>query len=880
MEQLSAFAAGDKINDGLDDPDITSRFPSLKEQEENLSVLSALGEEEDMDYLFNAAKRTDLDQNATKLARLVLASNLISQYNGPGELLDGLRKFIVSELGATSFIGSADDVMDYEEAEPEHEEKHIAYYGMENQTQEFKTSIVFSPETSLPDFENQVNIIMRAICGFLNAKGGILWIGVSDSGYAHGIAADLKELNCGIDKYERILRQNIVNIFGKDVNGTIGVEFVKDGEFDICKVTIPSYPRPVAIHNEFFQRQGNETRIIKGNDLVLFVERKMMEKQPSAALPEKSPAGQPVPDVPVPEVPEEEPAAPEATPALSPDLSVWLNTFIDGTFVLSDAPIEDRRILYSVALPEDDIDGYSMLLCYDDGTVNRIPVSCIVNKKRNYYYNNGVFKGASFMEAILAREQLFLVLSSAGDTIACCPVNGIQAQTMLGMKGSVVTSSVPPGATWSLSSSPEAVAESATEPTAEEECTPSKPVTAREKILLCVSQGRTAELRAWLEGIREEEVWEVRQAVAEIYGSRSFEDGNFWPLTLALLEGNAKLFRKPIADAVRYYSDCKGMVCTEEQFNHAVELFLSDSDKVHQGMDFLIPFKSQLTRKTKETLVANAGYINSPDGFRTLFFLLGASFQEKLNVLEKLEDNLAAQFVTYEVLSNDEEENGIWHVQSAKNLNAVLDAMRESYGGNIVYNLIRKTVFHEDADLSDREAEELAASGYEGIARMVASKEAKERESQAIKDMPLYVGKDIPFTVNKICGNHYFILHAGYRALLPIRYATASYKEGEDLSATVVKCFPKNKLFLVTQKPANAGQLIVIPVVNVGDILEVRFGISASSGAIVPSIQGYPYLRIEIEDYPRDFDYKKKYRAEVIGSHFTFCKLALKDSII
>lgn len=878
MEQLSAFAAGDKIDDTLDDPDITSRFPSLKEQEENLSVLSALGDVEDMDYLFNAAKRTDLDPNATKLARLVLASNLISQYDGPGDVLDGIRKFIVSEIGATSFIGTANDVMEYEDAEPEQEEKRVTYYGAENQTQEFKTSIVFSPETSLPDFENQINIIMRTICGFLNAKGGILWIGVSDSGYAHGIAADLKELNCGIDKYERIIRQNIVNLFGKDVNGTVGIEFVKDGEFDICKVTIPSYPRPVAIHNEFFQRQGNETRIIKGNDLVLFVERKMLEKLPTAAVTEKSPAEQPASIALTPIDPDKKAMTKEAAPTPSPVLSVWLNTFIDGTFVLSDSPVEDRRILYSVALPEEGLDGYSLLLCYDDGTVNRVPINSIVNKKRNYYYNNGVYKGASFMDALLAKDQVFLVLSfpSSSAPAACCPVDGIPAQTMLGMKGSTVTQTVPGGAIWSLSLVPIAVSE----PSVEKEPAPAEPTSTHDRILVWVSQGRQAELRAWLEGIREEEVKEVRQAVAEIYGSHSFENESFWPLTIALLEGNAKLLRKPIADAVRSYSGCEGMVCTEEQINHVVDLLLSDSEKVHQGLDFLIPFKSLLTRKAKEALVANAGYINSPEGFHTLFFLLGATFQEKLNVFEKLEDNLAAQFVTYEVLSNDEEENGIWHVQSAGNLDSVLDAMRRSYGGNIVYNLIRKTVFHEDAGLSDREAEELVAGGYEGIARLVAMKDAQDRESQAIQDMPSYIGKEFPFTVKKICRNHYFILHAGYRALLPIKFATASYEEGDDLFATVVKCFPKNKLFLVTQKPANAKQLEAIPVVNVGDIVEVRFGISANSGVVVPSIQGYPYLRIEIVDYPRNFDYKKKYRAEVVGTHLTFCKLVLKESII
>ena len=870
MEQLSAFAAGERIDDSLDDPDITSRFPSLKEQEESLSVLSALGEPEDMDYLFNTAKRTDLDPNATKLARLVLASNLISQYDGPGDLLDGLRKFIVSELGATSFISAADDVMDYEESEPEHEEKPATYYGTETQTQEFKTSIVFSPETSQPDFDNQVNIIMRTICGFLNAKGGVLWVGVTNSGYAHGIAADLQELDCNIDKYERILRQHIVNLFGKDVNGTIGFEFVKDGEFDICKITIPSYPRPVAIHNEFFQRQGNETRIIKGNDLVLFVERKMLEKQPPAAAMEKIPAEAPVTGEDAAETHDVFPSS------SSPSLSAWLNTFIDGTFVLSENHIEDRRILYSVALPEENMDGYSLLLCYDDGTVNRVPVNDIVNKKRNYYYNNGVFKGASFMDAFLAEDRQFIVLSSSGSPVACCPVSEIPAQTMLGMKGAPLQEAIPAQAAWSLSSTPE-VALAATAP--EAPSTP-RPLSPRDKLVLWVKEGRQSELHAWLENLREEEVKEVRQVVAEMYSSRSFEDDDFWPLTIALLEGNAKLLRKPIADAVKSYSDCEGLTCSGDQMSHAVELLLSDNDKVHQGMDFLIPFKSQLTTESKETLVSNAKYINSPEGFHTLFFLLGASFQEKLNIFEKLEDNLAAQFVTYEVLSNDEEENGIWHVQSAANLDAVLGAMRKSYGGRIVYNLIRKSVFHEDADINDKEAEELAASGFEGISRMVSLKEAKDRDNQFIQDMPSFVGKELPFTVNKVCSNHYFILSHNYRALLPIKFSKDSYAEGDEISAKVLKAFTKSKFFLVTQKPATSKQLEAIPIVNIGDFVEVRFSISPSTGIVVPSVQGYPFLHADVVDYPRDFDYKKKYRAEVVGTHFTSCKLVVREPII
>ena len=879
LEQLSAFAAGDKINDDLDKPDITSRFPSLKEQEENLTILSAFGVEDDLDYLFNAAKRTDCNPNATKLARLVLASNLIIQNDGPDDLLDGLRKFIVSELGATSFIGSADDVMDYEEPEQEQEGKSVSFFGAENQTQEFKTSIVFNPETSIPDFDNQISTIMKTICGFLNAKGGVLWIGVNDSGFAHGIAADLKELNCSLDKYERILRQNIVNLFGKDVNGTISFEFVKDGEFDICKITIPSYPRPIAIHNEFFQRQGNETRIIKGNDLVLFVERKMLEKQPVSTTNEKPQFEQPSDEAQLSSTIQDSIPSQEVSPDSSLTLSVWLNTFIDGTFVLSNSRSEDRRILYSVALPEEGCAEYSLLLCYDDGTVNRVPVSSIVNKKRNYYYNNGVFKGASFMNAFLVKNQQFIICSShlSETPIACRHVCDLPAQTMLGMKGVPVSQTDNGQIIWSVSSKinePQAV------PQELDVKVPTDPISTHDRLLLGIPMGRQTELREWLENLNEKEFQEVRKTVSEIYTACNFDADSFWPLTITLLEGNAKLLRKPIADAVKTYSDCQKLACTSEEMNHVVELLLSDSDKIHQGMDFLIPFKSMLTKEAKEILVSKAKYINTPEGFHTLFFLIGASFQEKLNVFEQLVNNLAAQFVTYEVLLNDEEENGIWHIQSAENLNAILEEMQQSYGGRILYNLIRYFVFHENADISDKEAEELAAGGFEGIVRLVAQKESQNRESLVISEMPSFVGEELNFTVNKVYKNHYFVLHPKYRALLPLRFAIQSYQEGDELNAVVVKSYPRNKLFLVTQRSASAKQLEAIPIVNIGDIVEVRFGISTTSGVVVPTVQGYPLLRAEIVDYPRDFDYKKRYFAEVVTTRFTVCKLSLKEAIV
>lgn len=75
------------------------------------------------------------------------------------------------------------------------------YYGSESINLEFKTSSVFPPANRrrymslVSDFNIQKWAILKTVCGFLNSRsGGDLLIGVNDSGYAVGLADDIKEL--------------------------------------------------------------------------------------------------------------------------------------------------------------------------------------------------------------------------------------------------------------------------------------------------------------------------------------------------------------------------------------------------------------------------------------------------------------------------------------------------------------------------------------------------------------------------------------------------------------------------------------------------------------------------------------------------------------
>ncbi|MCH5240125.1 MAG: ATP-binding protein [Muribaculaceae bacterium] len=107
-----------------------------------------------------------------KLASLVLSYNML-----PPELEES-KKQILNEISTLLNINSAISTS--------------KYYGDESQTIEFKSSLIFSSKSGArPDPKGQMFEITQAIVGFMNARGGTLFIGVNDSGYENGLDDDL-----------------------------------------------------------------------------------------------------------------------------------------------------------------------------------------------------------------------------------------------------------------------------------------------------------------------------------------------------------------------------------------------------------------------------------------------------------------------------------------------------------------------------------------------------------------------------------------------------------------------------------------------------------------------------------------------------------------
>ncbi len=107
--------------------------------------------------------------------------------------------------------------------------------------------------------------VAKTIVGFLNANGGTLLIGVTDTGKAVGLEDDYNTLpKKNQDGFENHLTLLIKTMIGMKFRGYISVRFEKMSGNDVCIVDVEPSHKPAYLINEnreeFFVRAGNSTQ--------------------------------------------------------------------------------------------------------------------------------------------------------------------------------------------------------------------------------------------------------------------------------------------------------------------------------------------------------------------------------------------------------------------------------------------------------------------------------------------------------------------------------------------------------------------------------------------------------------------------------------------
>jgi hypothetical protein len=420
----------------LIDDKTTSLFKNLDSINDIYKYLNFYNKEDSVKELIQLSNE-EKEVGNKKLLNILLAHNLLHSEN-PNEIILQRTKDLIYEYLSNEKVNTFNNLIypinNDEEIELEKEleneiqkpQNEPTNLGKEGTYREFKTSFLYYAGTNTLDIEKQSFIILKTIAGFLNAKGGSLFLGVKDNGEIIGLENEYKYFGASAnhDKYEREIRSTIVNIFNKDVNSQIEFKFHLSNKLEYCEIIIPEYEKPIPLQNNFYQRQGNETRIITGHDLVLFFERKLQSNLVSDRLTfnidtetnnDKSTKQYPLLDQPL-----ELTLFPESLDFYAdqksindeliidyndkaPQILAYLYIFINGKYLLSRKKLLDSKSAEEIIIYANMKKGF-LLQCYDNGCVNKVEVRTLLDKTFSFLHTGAFSTEGNLIGLFLIKE--------------------------------------------------------------------------------------------------------------------------------------------------------------------------------------------------------------------------------------------------------------------------------------------------------------------------------------------------------------------------------------------------------------------------------------------------------------------------------------------
>ena len=300
---------------------------------------------------------------------------------------------------------------------------------------EYKSSFVFVPGKDGSKGTANIDVqlgkeMMRQIAAFMNADGGELRIGYTDSGTVCGINNDLEYLNSSkmdryAEQYDKSVDQ-IILLFTNTIRRTFGeflasltrVELKHRNKNLVCHIKVAPAEKPVWLNgSSLYVRHQNSVSKYEGNDITEYVCKRCRVGGGPAVAP-------PV----MPELPEEvglQPLTKDADleqflPEPDAPQKIWkhITLYKDGGASQQGKLGESDDVLMNIPVGgQYKKKSDRLLLCYDNGCVNVLNPSDVINKKlneRRRKYANGYNKegDVKLLKALVCHVDDYLILRS------------------------------------------------------------------------------------------------------------------------------------------------------------------------------------------------------------------------------------------------------------------------------------------------------------------------------------------------------------------------------------------------------------------------------------------------------------------------------------
>ena len=149
----------------------------------------------------------------------------------------------------------------------------------ESQTLEFKSSMRYDTEQGGANKALE-QVIVKAVAGLMNARGGILLIGVADNGLVVGVEQDLKVLphRQDVDGYANHLTTLLDAGIGAAAAANVDIAFLDIEGKTVCRIMVTPSSRPVwaTVKGQgevFYLRLNNSTRTLGAREAHEYIDQ-------------------------------------------------------------------------------------------------------------------------------------------------------------------------------------------------------------------------------------------------------------------------------------------------------------------------------------------------------------------------------------------------------------------------------------------------------------------------------------------------------------------------------------------------------------------------------------------------------------------------------
>ena len=346
--------------------------------------------------------------------------------------------------------------------------------GAEGQCVEWKSSIAFVAGQINPDIDKQLSVILKIIASFQNSKGGTLYIGVNDNGVVSGINQDFQYLNTGndvtehgytynttLDSYQLKIHNAVKERLGVLSNSHIDINFAQEGELYYCIIKVAPTRRPIYLDQQaIYQRAGNMCQRLRGEDVTNFILDRERQYSQYAI---------PVPTQPQVKYVEKEqeiiplPAQVITAETSSMEVKFYMQFYNNGQWSYSKRQSNSLDLKIEVPIYKETLKEV-LLLCYDNGCVNRIRPYDFLNPKRSNgkrgwkdedrRYENGFYSEANLLNVYSCVSGDYIAVNStdkSGDKYAKVhALSAIAEHTAIQLKGNQLVPTDSTGVSYAL----------------------------------------------------------------------------------------------------------------------------------------------------------------------------------------------------------------------------------------------------------------------------------------------------------------------------------------------------------------------------------------------------------------------------------------------